>query len=366
MRCEIERELFAESLSGIIGALPARTTYPVLQNILLEVFNHKLAMAATDLDSYIRKEIALLAGTKPELGKIILPGRKLLEACREISADNLTITTEENNIRLQSGASNFLFAGLDPAEYPEPPAQPTGAKLEFPLTMLLDTFDSTNFAASRDESRPAMCGLYWVVKEKEAIMVATDGYRLSMVKRSGTFSGKLTAIIPPKVFTLFPQGEEKVTINADQNKIGFSFVNTTIISRLIEGPYPDYERVIPKNQPNHLRANRENLAAALRRTSVFAHPVGRLVTLEPSNKGLTLFAQSPEIGSATENLECSFKGSSLKIGFNVNYLLEVLRHIDTEEVLLELSGPLNAGLIKPGESSAEMEKVFLLMPIHLD
>lgn len=366
MRCEIERAVFTENLTGVIGALPGRTTYPVLQNILIEVFDKKLSMAATDLDSYIRKEVPLLAGSKAEKGKVIMPGRKLMEACREISADKILLHTEENNIRLQSGASKFLFASLDPAEYPEPPTPPKGTELEFPLNTLIEVYETTNFAASHDESRPAMCGLYWDVKEKEAIMVATDGYRLAMVKKLGKFAGKFTSIIPPKVFTLFPQNEEKVLIIADQSKISFSFENTFVMSRLIEGPYPDYERVVPKGHPNLLRVDRETFTAALRRTSVFAHQIGRLVTLEISGKELKLFAQSPELGSVSENLECNYKGKDLKIGFNVNYLIEVLKHIDTDEVVMELSGPLNAGLVKPGAPIPETEKLFLLMPIHLD
>ncbi|MEO0093623.1 MAG: DNA polymerase III subunit beta, partial [candidate division WOR-3 bacterium] len=332
MRCEIERAIFAESLNSVIGALPTRTTYPVLQNILLEVADQKLTLAATDLDSYIRKEIPLIAGSKIEPGKVILPGRKLLETCREITADKLTLWTEENNIRLQSGPSDFLFAGLDPAEYPEPPAPPTGSTLRLPVDLLLNAYEATNFAVSYDEGRPAMCGLYWQVKPKEMTMVATDGYRLALVKKSGDFAGKVSAIIPPKVFNLLPRDEAEVLITLDQTKISFVFSHTTVISRLIEGPYPDYERVVPKEQPNLLRANREHLTAALRRTAIFAHPMGRLVTLELSNQGLSLFAQAPEIGSATEKLACHYKGSDLKIGFNVNYLLEILRHIETEEV----------------------------------
>lgn len=366
MRCEIEHSVFSETLGGIVGALPTRTTYSVLQNILLEVVNQKLALAATDLDSYIRTEIPLLAGSRAEPGKIILPGRKLFEACREISAQQLILETEANNIRLQAGTSNFLFAGLDPAEYPEPPTPPSGTSLKFPLPMLLDAFETTNFAVSHDESRPAMCGLYWEVKPKEMAMVATDSYRLALVKKTGNFAQKFSCIIPPKAFTLLPQTEEEIIITADQTKISFVLSNTTIISRLIEGPYPDYERVIPKEQPNILRVKREDLMAGLRRTAVFAHPVGRLVVLELTKQKLSLFTQSPEIGSATEQLECSYKGSNLKIGFNVNYLLEVLRHIATEEVQIELAGPLNAGLLKPGETGPETAKIFLLMPIHLD
>jgi len=366
MRCEIEHSVFVESLSGIITAIPSRTTYPVLQNILLEVVNQKLTLAATDLDSYIRTEIPLVLGSRTEPGKIILPGRKLFEACREISAPQLVLETEENNVRLQAGPSKFLFAGLDPAEYPEPPSPPSGESLKFSLTMLLDAFETTNFAVSHDESRPAMCGLYWEVKNKEMRMVATDGYRLALVKKISNFPQKISCIIPPKVFGLLPRTEEEVIITTDPTKISFVLSNTTIISRLIEGPYPDYERVIPKEQPNILRIKREHLMAGLRRTAVFAHPVGRLVVLELSKQELSLFAQSPEIGSATEKLECSYKGSDLKIGFNVNYLLEVLRHIDTEEVQIELAGPLNAGLIRPGAASPETEKIFLLMPIHLE
>lgn len=365
MRCEIERETFTESLNGVIGALPIRTTFPVLQNVLIEVIPHKIILIATDLDCYIRKEINLQAETKVEIGKIILPGHKLLETCRAINTEKILIMTDENNVRLQAGLGEFSFVSLDPAEYPELPEPPTGIRLEFPLATLFEFFQATNFAVSHEEARLAMCGLYWVVEEKELRMVATDGYRLALIKKPGNFKGKLSAIVPPKPFSLFPTNEDKVVVIADQTKISFNFADTVIISRLIEGPYPNYDMVIPKNQPNILRANRAYLTDALRRAALFAHPIGRLVTLELAKSRLKLFAQS-EIGSAVENIECDYKGSDLKIGFNVNYLLEVLQHIESEEVIFELAGPLNAGLIKPSKITDETEKLFLLMPIHLE
>lgn len=364
MRCEIDRGLLAELLAGVVNTLPSKTTYPVLQNALVAVNGGKLSLSGTDLDTFIRKDFTLEGAS--EDGVVIVPGRKLAEVIRESGGERVTLSSKEKSVVLESGNARSTFAGLDPAEFPETPKLPEGVTFDFPLATLLELFDATAFAVSKDESRPAMAGLNWEVSKTEARMVGTDGHRLACVGRKGKFGAKAKMIIGQKILGLFPRGEEKVSVHMDPAKVGFVFQNATIITRLIEGPYPDYERVIPKGYPGKATLDHVEFTAALRRAAVFAHPVGKLVALEFKKNKLRLMAETPELGRSEEEIGCEFAGEPLRIGFNAGYMLEILRHIGSEKVVIELSNPLSAGLFKPAEPKPETDDTFLLMPIRLD
>jgi DNA polymerase-3 subunit beta len=364
MRCEVDRTIFTEMLVGVVNALPSKSAYPVLQNLIVEVAAGKLAISGTDLDTYVRRTFTL--DGPAEEGRVMVPGRKLAEIVRETTAPTLAFASRDLALHLKAGNARSVFNGLDPAEFPEVPSVPEGVVLEFPLAGLMELFDAASFAASRDESRLVMTGVNWEVSKTETRMVATDGHRLAMVTRKGKHAGKVKVIVATKVFGLFPRGEEKVTVHVDPSRVGFVFQNTTIVTRVIEGPYPDYERVIPKDYPSRATIDREMFSAALRRAQVFAHPVGRLAAFCFSKEGLRLEAQSPELGSSEEEVECDYDGEAVRIGFNVGFVLEILRHISGEKVVVEVSNPLAAGVFRPAVPKSDTDEVYLLMPIRLD
>lgn len=364
MYCVIKRSEFVEHLVSVVNILMSKTTYPILQNVLLELDDKNLIIHATDLDSYVEKVIKVEGKTKA--GKIIVPGKKLLDALRELTVDDLTLSVKDNKVFLETEGSTSIFTTLDPSEYPETPEIPKENKIEYPQVLLEECFDYTGFAVSKEQSRPAMCGVFLKINKNETQMVATDGYRLAYVKVKGKFDNSLEAIIAPKIFNLFPKGEDKIIITADNAKIGFRFANTTIVSRLIEGPYPDYQRIMPNKFEAQLQVKTDEFIAALRRAAVFAHPVGRLVALHLSSKETSVYAETADLGQTTQHFQAQYKGDDLKIGFNVNFLLEILHAIKTEEVLLEFINPLAAGVIKPINDAKELERLYLLMPIRLD
>jgi len=351
-------------LALVTNALPSKTTYPVLANVWLEVANGKLILAGTDLDTYVRKECALEG--KSEDGPAILPCRKLTEIVREIQGPRVTLYSKENNIFLEADNIRATFVKLDPAEFPEAPKLPEGIVLEFPVATLFEMFAGCGFAVSKDEGRPAMTGVNWEVSKTETRMVATDGHRLAFISRKGKFAARFKVIITSKVLGLLPQGEASVVVHSDPSRIGFKFQDTLVITKVIEGPYPDYERVIPKGYPAKAVLGREELAAVLRRAAVLAHPVGRLVIMEFKKNRLVVRAETPELGRSEEPVECDYTGDELRIGFNVGYLLEMLRHLSSEKVVLELSTPLSPGVLKPVEPKPDTEEIYLLMPIRLD
>jgi DNA polymerase-3 subunit beta len=362
MKCEVDRELFVECLQDVVNTIPSRTTYPVLQNVLLEVKGTRLMMAATDLDTYVRKEIPIQPESVP--GKAILLGRKLLEVVRELTVPMLVLTRTDSTIRLDAGRSMFTFAGLDPSEYPEPPAMPEQLLIDFPMPLLEEAFAATAFAAAKDESRPVATGVYWEIDPTEMRMVATDTHRLAFIRKPGEFKTTARLILSPKVYSLLARGEESVKVKADEGKVGLEFASTTIISRLIQGPYLEYQRVIPAQHPNRLKVNRAALTAALRRAAVFASPLARPVTFDLKPDGVQILAETPDLGQAQENLEGVYSGAELKIAFNASFLLDFMSHIDTDDVTLELGDAMQPGLIRP--DPPESERLYLLMPIRLD
>jgi DNA polymerase III subunit beta len=364
MRCEIDRGIFAELLAGVTNALPSKSAYPVLNNITLDVNNGKLALAGTDLDTYVRRTFALEG--QSEDGTVVVLGRKLAEIVREINAPTIKLSSKERSLSLEAGRVKASLVSLDPSEFPEVPKLPEGVTMEFPLSTWFELFETVSFAASKDESRPAMTGVNWEVSKTETRMVGTDGHRLAYICRKGKFAGKIKMIVSPKVFPLFPRGEEMFTVHMDPAKVGFVFQNATIITRQIEGPYPDYERVIPKGYPARALIEHEVFSAALRRAAVFAHPVGRLVALDFAKGKLGLKAETPDVGRSEEEVECGYTGEPVRIGFNASYMLEILRRLQSEKVAVELSNPLSAGLFKPVDDKPDTEQTFLLMPIRLD
>jgi DNA polymerase-3 subunit beta len=379
MEFKINKELFLSNLQSVLGIIPARTTYPILQNVLLEVEADRIFLSATDLDTYIQKELSASEYVAiSKTGKIIMPGRRLFEIIREAPEDTIAFTSTENNILITSGRSRFTMPGLDPQEYPEAPQLPTETTFKIPMVTLLDGYDNTAFAVSRDESRPAMCGICLEIRNGELQMVATDGHRLALIKKSGDaapYLGGLNikSILSTKVLGLLSAkefdgkgGSEVFEVSLDSSKVGFVFKNNKIISRLIEGPYPDYERVIPTGNPNILSVDREVLASALRRVSLFAHPMTKAVKFSLEPKRIVLYAATPETGEATDSIDCSYQGEQLEIGYNAAYLIEVLKHIETAAVSFELSTALSAGLIRPDAQAGTSSKQFLLMPVRLD
>ncbi len=364
MRFEIDREILAEMLAAVANTLPSKTTYPVLQNVLVEVAGGKLFIAGTDLDTFVRREFSL-AG-KSEDGKVVLPGRKLTEITREMGSSDVVFSSKENSIRIESGNSKVRFTGLDPAEFPELPELPEGAPLEFPVAVVLELFEDVSFAASHDDSRPAMCGVNWEITKTEMRMVATDGHRLAFLKRKGKYPASFKMIVAPKVLGFVPKGADKVAVHSDPGRIGLVAGDTTIISRPIEGPYPDYERVIPKKATARAVLECEAFVPALRRAAVLAHPVGKLVALDFAKGRVKLQAETPELGSSEEEVPCEYKGDGIRIGFNSAFLLEVLRHLDTDKVVIELQNSLSAGVVRPVEPKPDVQETYLLMPIRLD
>jgi DNA polymerase-3 subunit beta len=364
MHFVVNKNEFYESLRNVVNIIEAKATYPVLQNVFIDVTDTELVLKATDLDTYIEKHLSLVS--KKKTGKVIVSGKKLLEAVSQLTAQELTFSLRETNLILEADGSTSKFLTLDPEEFPEIPEIPQGNKITLNQSLLKECFDYTGFAVSKDTSRPAMCGVFLKVTAQDLVMVATDGYRLGYVKRKGNFEAEIEAIITPKVFTIFPKNEEEMAVTYDSSKIGFTFPKTVIVSRLIEGPYPDYQRIIPSRYEYRLEASSVEFISALRRAQVFANPISKLIIFSLTSKKCTVFAETAEIGETTHVFAAHYQGEDLKVGFNVAYLLEIVNALNTDKIAMEFTTPQAAAVIKPAVPNEETELIYLLMPIRID
>jgi len=360
------RNRLEELINRIVPVIPSRTPYPIIQNILCSTEKGHLTLLATDLDIYVKTSSEIEAS---EEARVLLPGRKLAGIVKESTAEEIEFIKEENRVILKAGRSTFRIPILDPDEFPKMFERPSAIQFNIEASSLKGLFEAVEFAVSRGEDRPAMTGVLWEIKPERNRMVSTDGHRMALSedKESVPEIAEQSHILPTKIFGFLPRElEGSIDVFLDEAKIGLSFEATEVVSRLIEGPYPDYEKVIPAEINNILTVNREELTAALRRMMIFTNQVTRQIKFVLGSKTLQLFASSPEGEEAQEELTGSYKGDSFEVAYNGSYLLDVLRHLESDDVVFEITGALSAALLRGSGEREKQNRLYLLMPILLD
>jgi DNA polymerase III subunit beta len=369
MRFTISREKLQEGLTAVTATIPTKTTLPVLSNILIETTDKGIRLSGTDLDIAVSTEVAADVEAP---GAITIPAKKLSEIARELPPSPVKMAAAgEQRITLDCGRSHFKILGLPRDEFPSFPTVRFNESWRIRSGDLQKLISHTSFAVSTEESRPILNGVLWELRPEHMRMVATNGHRLAKMEMpisstAAAPSGDL--IVPPKaldqVRRLFPQDEELEIARGD-NHLGFRSPFTSVFTRLIEGPYPPYEQVIPKDNNRVAIADRAALMSALRRMSVIASDQTHRIRLS-FNTGMVRFSvQTPDLGEATDELPVRYTGDQLDIGFNANYLLEILRYIPTEEVRLTLKAPERAATVEPEGWSDPATYLCLVMPLRL-
>ncbi len=368
MRFTISREKLQEGLSAVAASIPAKTTLPVLANILLETTERGIRLSGTDLDIAVSTEVAADVETP---GAITIPAKKLQEIARELPPSPVKIAAAgEQRVTLECGRSRFKLLGLPKDEFPAFPAVRFDESWRIKSGDLQKLIQHTSFAVSTEESRPILNGVLWELRPERMRMVATNGHRLARMElpiaSSGAPSGDL--IVPPKALDqirrLFP-AEEELEIARGDNHLGFRSPFTAVYTRLIEGPYPNYEQVIPKDNDKYAIADKGSLTSALKRMSVIASDQTHRIRLS-FNAGMLKFSvQTPDLGEAADELPIRFEGDQLDIGFNASYLLEILRYMPTEEIRLTFKAPERAATVEPEGWSDPAKYLCLVMPLRL-
>jgi DNA polymerase-3 subunit beta len=367
MRFTISREKLQEGLAAVGPSIPSKTTLPVLANILVETTERGIRLSGTDLDIAVSTEVTADVESS---GSITLPAKKLGEIARELPPAPVKVGgVGEQRVTLECGRSKFKLLGLPRDEFPTFPQVRFQESWRVRSGDLQKLISHTSFAVSTEESRPILNGVLWELRPDRMRMVATNGHRLTRMDLpivSSGISGDL--IVPPKaldqVRRLFP-AEEDLEVAQGDNHLGFRSPFTAVFTRLIEGPYPNYEQVIPRDNDRIAVTDKVALISALKRMSIIASDQTHRIRLS-FNAGLLRFSvQTPDLGEAQDELPIRFTGDTIDIGFNANYLLEILRFMPTEEVRITLKAPERAATLEPEGWQDPASYLCLVMPLRL-
>ncbi|MDQ3698124.1 MAG: DNA polymerase III subunit beta [Gemmatimonadota bacterium] len=368
MRFTISREKLQEGLAAVTASIPAKTTLPVLSNILIETTERGIRLAGTDLDIAVSTEVVADVDTE---GAITVPAKKLSEIARELPAAPVKISASgEQRVTLECSRSRFKLLGIPRDEFPTFPVVKFTESWRVRSGDLQRLISHTAFAASTEESRPILNGVLWELRPERMRMVATNGHRLAKMElpiaSAGAPSGDL--IVPPKALEqirrLFP-AEEELEIARGDNHLGFRSPFTQVFTRLIEGPYPNYEQVIPKDNDRVALADKNALTQALRRMSVIASDQTHRIRLSFNSGMVKLAVQTPDLGEAQDEVPISYEGDQLDIGFNAHYLLEIMRFMPTDDVRLTFKAPERAATVEPEGWKEQATFMCLVMPLKL-
>jgi DNA polymerase III subunit beta len=367
MRFTITRENLQQGLGAVAGSIPSRTTLPVLANILIEAEDGAIRMSGTDLDTAVTVRVP---ADVSEPGAITAPAKKLQEIARELPGA-VDFSTQGEAIQITSGRTRYKLNGLPRDEFPSPPSveftgswRVTGQELQRLITHV-------SFAASSEETRPILNGVLWQVGDGEMRMVATNGHRLAKMTLPAGSGGEVPSgefIVHPKalgqVQRLF-RPDDAVEVGRSENHIGFRGADVQVYTRLIEGPYPNYEQVIPKDNDKHMVADKGALQSAVRRMAIVASDQTHRIRLTLGGPMLKFQVETPDVGTASEELPVEYDGEPLEIGFNAQYLLELLRYMPTDEVRMSFRAPERAATMTPVGNEDTPDCLCLVMPLRL-
>ena len=374
----VERQSLMNGLSLVQGIVERRNTVPILGHVLIEPDGQTIRLAATDLEVGISTQVPCKSGKEKSL---TLNARKLFEIVRETEGDEFAINSLDNDwVELKCGRSRFKMMGLDPRSFPAMPS-PSGkgdsprkslkAVLEVNAAVLAALIDKTIFAVSPDEARYNLSGVYLEAHDAgKARMVATDGHRLSMIDREvgKGFAMEGGTIIPRKGLTelrklLDQRGDSEVKLMIDGQLASLKRGPTEVSMRLVEGEFPDYRGVVPKQTKHHIKVPRDALQASIKRAAIFSNERYHGVKLGLAQGSLTVSSTSPEMGEASETIDIDYRGEEFAVGFNASYLLQSLAVIPAEsEIELGLSDEASPGLLR---TPADSEFSYVVMPMRL-
>lgn len=366
MNFTITRQNLHTGLAAVSASIPSKTTLPVLSNILFEAAADGVWMSGTDLDVAVR--VKVLADVK-EPGSLTAPGKKLQEITRELPDQPVEVATRGEQIELKCGRSHFKLNGLPADEFPTLASVDFSDGITVTGKALNALIHHTSFAVSTEVSRLILNGVLWELRDGEMKMVATNGHRLARmsVKVEATGTASADFIVPPAALTqvqrLF-KDTESLEVAKSGNHLGFRADTTEVYTRLIEGTYPNYGQVIPRDNDKVATIDKKLLESAVRRMAVVASDQTHRIRMKFESGRVHLNVLTPDLGEGHDELEVGYDGEELEIGFNANYLLEVLRYMPSDEVKVAFKAPERAVTIEPaGEGAADY--LCLVMPLRL-
>ena len=384
MKLRVDRNELWQGIDTVLEAVSSKPSLPVLANILLDADEETLSLSATDLDLSIRTQVP---ATVEEKGRTTVSARKLAEITREWPESEMSIEAEAERLKLsgrlgdaESSEGAYSLAGLEAEEFPSMPTTLDGVSLSLgedgaETNVLADMINKTVFAVSGDDTRPVFNGVLWRIDAQGMEMVATDGsrlacYRLALDLKDQVQGDQETSVIVPpqalnQIVKLLGSHKESVNVTLGETQVLFDIGDTHLLSRLIEGPYVNYSQVIPQNNTKELKIASENLLPAVRRVSILSSSYTRQVRFKLSSGQVELSAASPEIGGeAREVVPAHYDAEEIEAGYNAQYLMEILRRMDSSEIRFELNDHVTAALLRPLEQKEGEDYFCLLMPLR--
>jgi len=364
MHFKVTKEALVESLQRVQAIVNPRTTLPILSNVLVKAESGVLRLTTTDLEVSVQT----IADAEIEAaGATTLPARKLFSIVRELPSREIEISVDENNAaEIKCGNAFFKLVGMAEDDFPPLPVFEGGRTFTLDQGVFKDILHKTSYAASNDETRYVLNGVLLSFQEDKLTVVSTDGRRLALVEQELEFPDESAGdmILPSKTVgellkTLGDEGE--LVIRATDTQISFEFERILIVSKLIEGSYPNFRQVIPASCDERITVEREGLLNAVRRVALMtAADQSNSIKMTFGNNQLEITAVTPDVGEAREKLPVKYAGKEINIAFNPEFMMSPLRNLDTDEVYLEVSDELSPGVVKTTEPF-----LYVLMPMRL-
>lgn len=362
-----------KQLQNISGVLSTNSSLPILEDFLFEIAEGQLTILASDLDNTI---ITSMKAEAQEPGRVAIPAKMLIDSLKSFPEQPLTfiINPETFGVEIASGYGKYKLHGHDPEEFPKVAEIEDGNSFKMDASILYSGINKTIFATGNDDLRPVMSGVYMQIGEDHMTMVATDSHRLVRYRRTDVKADTESSfIIPKKPLNLlknllgYVNGDVNIEFNA--RNASFSFDHIQVVCRLIDGRYPNYEAVIPKDNPFRLSMQRQDLMSSIRRVAIFSSKSTNQVKLAIHGSELQLSAEDMDYSnSANERLACQYEGEDMEIAFNSKFITEMLSNLDTDRVNLNMSAPNRAGILLPESDTPDKDEdlLMLVMPVMLN
>ena len=370
MKFIVSSSQLLKQLQVLGGVINSNNTLPILDNFLFEVSENQLKVSASDLETTMSAVVTIESDSS---GSIAISARLLLDTLKTFPDQPLTFKTEGDSIiEISSDQGKYDMAYFGGDEFPKSVSLPSPSKAIIPSNILATAISKTIFAAGNDDLRPVMSGVFFQFSSQNLTFVATDAHKLVKYTRTDVTADKTAEfIMPKKPLNLLKgvlSGEEDVTIEYNDANAKFTFENFVLICRLIDGKYPNYEAVIPKENPNKLTVDRASFQNSVRRVSIFSSKTTHQIRLKMAGTELNISAEDIDFSNkADERLNCDYQGDDMQIGFNSRFLSEMLSNLSSNEVLIEMSLPNRAGILTPIDGTDEGEQItMLVMPVMLN
>ncbi|PLX88872.1 MAG: DNA polymerase III subunit beta [Desulfuromonas sp.] len=364
MEFSIEKEVFLKSLNQIQGIVEKKHTIPILSNVLIEAKDNNIFITATDLEIAVK---SFYKSNIKKTGKVTISAKKLYEIIKELPNKEIFFKVKDNYwIEIKCGKSVFNLVGLSPDEFPKFPEFNNINFKSIDKKLLSEMIDKTIYSVSSDETKFNLTGIYFNFENELLTMVSTDGHRLSLISNKFDNFENTNFILPKKgifeIRKLIEEKNEYFNIGISENNFIVDTGNTNLVMRLVDGEFPDYNRVIPEKNDNKAIINKNELLYSLKRVSTISSDKTKGIKINLKHNLLKIYSSNPDLGDANESIDVDYSGSEIDMGFNSKYLIDFLQTVEEENICLYLKDNLSPGIL---EQEINNNYYCVIMPMRL-